>query len=125
MSSMVDQQQRARILRGLFDSYYADRDEPVVFDTSRSWAAQLPALMNIFPEAKVVCLVRDLAWIMDSMERQLRCIFATFDLIDFFCVNFLGEREIAFLEREGIHEQHASRINHVLRKACNLSETRC
>ena len=72
MSSMVDEQQRARILRGLFDSYYADRDEPVVFDTSRSWAAQLPALMKIFPEAKVVCLVRDLAWIMDSMERQFR-----------------------------------------------------
>ena len=28
--------------------------------------------MPVFPEAKVICLVRDVAWIMDSMERQFR-----------------------------------------------------
>ena len=33
MSTMVDGNQRARILRGLFDSYYADVDRPVIFDT--------------------------------------------------------------------------------------------
>ena len=37
MSAVVNQAQRARILRELFDSYYADVDRPVVFDTSRSW----------------------------------------------------------------------------------------
>ena len=31
-----------------------------------------PALMRLFPTAKVICLVRDVAWIMDSMERQYR-----------------------------------------------------
>ncbi len=72
ISTMVNDEQRARILLGLFDSYYADRDEPVIFDTSRSWTAQLPALMQLFPESKVICLVRDVAWIMDSMERQFR-----------------------------------------------------
>lgn len=72
LSTMVDDSQRARILRGLFDSYYADQNEPVIFDTSRSWTAQLPALMKLFPNAKVICLVRDVAWIMDSMERQFR-----------------------------------------------------
>ncbi len=72
LSTMVDDAQRARILRGLFDSYYADVNRPVIFDTSRSWTAQLPALMKLFPEAKVICLVRDVAWIMDSMERQFR-----------------------------------------------------
>ena len=36
ISTMVNDEQRARILRGLFDSYYADRDEAVVFDTSRT-----------------------------------------------------------------------------------------
>ena len=28
--------------------------------------------MKLFPEAKLICLVRDVAWIMDSMERQFR-----------------------------------------------------
>lgn len=72
LSSMVDAAQRERLLRGLFESYYADRPEPVLFDTNRAWTAQLPALMRLFPEAKVVCLVRDVAWIMDSMECQYR-----------------------------------------------------
>ena len=36
MSAMVNNTQRARILKGLFDSYYADVDRPVIFDTSRS-----------------------------------------------------------------------------------------
>lgn len=72
LSSTVTNTQRARLLRGLFDSYYADRDEPVIFDTNRAWTAKLPALMQVFPEARVVCLVRDVSWIMDSMERQFR-----------------------------------------------------
>ncbi|GAB5403668.1 MAG: hypothetical protein Aurels2KO_18990 [Aureliella sp.] len=69
---MVNQHQRARILRGLFDSYYGDVGQPVVFDTNRSWTAQLPALMKLFPEAKLICTVRNVAWIMDSLERQFR-----------------------------------------------------
>lgn len=72
LSTMVNQDQRARLLRGLFDSYYADFTEPVIFDTNRSWTAQLPALMQLFPQTKLICLVRDLSWIMDSMERQYR-----------------------------------------------------
>ena len=71
-SSMVNQQQRARILRGLFDSYYAELHEPVIFDTNRAWTANLPALMRLFPEAKLICTVRNVAWIMDSLERQFR-----------------------------------------------------
>lgn len=72
MASMVNEEQRGRILKGIFESYYADRDEPVIFDTNRAWTAKLPALMKLFPEAKLVCLVRDVAWIMDSMERQFQ-----------------------------------------------------
>lgn len=72
MASMVDATQRARLLRGLFDSYYADRAEPVIFDTNRAWTAHLPALMQLFPEARLICCVRDVAWVMDSLERQFR-----------------------------------------------------
>lgn len=72
LSAMVSVEQRKRLLTGLFESYYADRKERVIFDTNRSWTAQLPLLMRLFPGARVVCLVRDLSWIMDSMERQYR-----------------------------------------------------
>ena len=72
LSAMVDQNQRARLLRGLFDSYYADRKEPVIFDTNRTWTAKLPALMTLFPDARMICTVRDVAWVMDSLERRFR-----------------------------------------------------
>lgn len=72
LSTMVNQQQRARILSGLFESYYADHTQSVIFDTNRSWTAQLSALMKLFPEAKLICTVRDVAWVMDSLERQFR-----------------------------------------------------
>jgi sulfotransferase len=72
LAPMVDAAQRARLLRGLFDSYYADRPQPVIFDTNRAWTAQLPALMRLFPDARLICCVRDVAWVLDSLERQFR-----------------------------------------------------
>ena len=64
ISTMVNTGQRARLLRGLFDSYYAETTADVIFDTNRSWNSHLPALMKLFLEAKIICCVRDVAWIM-------------------------------------------------------------
>jgi len=72
LSSMVNAEQRATILRGIFDSYYCVHDEDMIFDTNRAWTAQMPALMKLFPDSKLICTVRDVAWVMDSMERQYR-----------------------------------------------------
>ncbi len=70
---VIDQAQRRRLLRGLFDSYYADHaGKPVVFDTNRLWSAKLPALVDLFPQCKVVACVRNVAWVMDSIERLYR-----------------------------------------------------
>src|SRR3954464_12185941 len=46
LSTSVSEAQRPRILRGLFDSYYADLPQPIIFDTNRAWAAKLPGLMR-------------------------------------------------------------------------------
>ena len=71
-SVMLDDAQRQRILKGLFDSYYADRqDRPLILDTNRAWCARLPAIKRLFPDAKVICCVRSVAWIMDSIERLI------------------------------------------------------
>lgn len=71
--SVITQEQRRRLVRGLFDSYYADeQDKSVVFDTNRMWAARMPALMDQFPHARVIACVRNVAWVMDSLERRYR-----------------------------------------------------
>ena len=72
LSTMVTGEQREALVRGLFDSYYKEFAEEVIFDTNRAWTAQLPALMQLFPESKLICTVRNVAWVMDSLERQFR-----------------------------------------------------
>ena len=70
---VIAREQRRRLLRGLFDSYYADRaDKEVILDTNRMWCAKLPALMDLFPQARLLACVRNVAWVMDSMERLYR-----------------------------------------------------
>ncbi len=67
-SVFVTDEKRKRILRGVIENYYEDTGG-IVFDTSRMWAARLPALSTLFQDAKVICCVRDLPWIFDSFER--------------------------------------------------------
>lgn len=69
---VVTQAQRRRLLRGLFENYHADGEAEVVFDTNRMWSAKLPAVLDLFPQAKVIACVRNVAWVMDSLERLYR-----------------------------------------------------
>lgn len=70
---VITTKQRRRLVRGLFDAYYADHsDKEVIFDTNRLWCARLPMLADQFPGAKVIVCVRNVAWIMDSLERRYR-----------------------------------------------------
>ncbi len=72
-SIFISDEQRKRVLLSLFEAYYADLiDGKVVFDTGRSWCSQLPALADLFPDARVVCCVRNTAWILDSVERHVQ-----------------------------------------------------
>lgn len=64
--------QRQAILTGIFNSYYQSLPAEVVFDTSRAWNTKLPLLKTLFPTAKVISCVRNLAWVMDSLETIVR-----------------------------------------------------
>lgn len=65
--------QRQRILRMLFEAYYADLSNgKVIFDTSRAWCNFLPQISQLFPAARVICCVRSPAWIIDSVERYIQ-----------------------------------------------------
>jgi sulfotransferase len=72
-SVFINDEQRERLLRACFDSYYAGiHEKQVVFDTNRSWTTKLPALMRLFPSARMICCVRNPAWIIDSIESLVR-----------------------------------------------------
>jgi sulfotransferase len=72
-SSVVTTEQRRRVTSGIFNSYYADQnDKSVIFDTNRMWSAHLPFLMDQFPGSKLIACVRNVAWVMDSLERRYR-----------------------------------------------------
>jgi len=69
----MDSRQKEDHLRSVFEVHYkAIGKGKVIFDTNRLWCAKTPALKKLFPGAYVFCCVRNLAWIMDSMERLIR-----------------------------------------------------
>jgi sulfotransferase len=69
----IDEAQKRELLKGLFDNYYHSiHPRQLVFDTNRAWCSKLPTLVRLFPDAKVVCCVRHVPWIMDSIERLIR-----------------------------------------------------
>jgi len=71
--ALISDARRESVLRGLFASWAAGLPaDAVVFDTNRLWTARLPALLKLFPDAKIICMVRNVAAIMDSVERLLR-----------------------------------------------------
>lgn len=116
LSRMVDQPQRTRLLRGLFDSYYADVDADVIFDTNRAWTSRLPELMALFPNAKLICTVRDVAWVMDSLERQYRA--STFENTGLF--NSHAERATVYTRTEALASSNrlVGFAYQALREAC-------
>ena len=72
-SVFIDDEQRQRLLHAVFDAYYADvHPTQLVIDTNRMWTTKLPALVRLFPRARVICCVRNPAWIIDSIENLIR-----------------------------------------------------
>jgi hypothetical protein len=56
----------------LFDNFYAECSAEVTFDTSRAWCGWMPAVVRLFPDAKVIACVRELPWVVDSIERLIQ-----------------------------------------------------
>jgi sulfotransferase len=69
----VSDEQRVAVLRGLVENFYSvEPDARVVFDTSRLWCSRMQLLNTLFPGVKVIACVRQLAWVLDSMERLVQ-----------------------------------------------------
>lgn len=67
--SFFDGAKRVRTCMAIFESYYEEcSDKSLIFDTNRLWTARLHQLEEMFDDYKVICCVRNPAWIMDSFE---------------------------------------------------------
>lgn len=67
--TFFDERKRKRLCQAVFDAYYLDQaKQQVIFDTNRLWTARLHQLVELFGEFKVICCVRNPAWIADSFE---------------------------------------------------------
>jgi sulfotransferase len=72
-SSFFDDNRRRAILRGLVESYHSGvGEDQVVFDTNRLWTGKSALLRNLYADARLICCVREVGWIIDSLERMLR-----------------------------------------------------
>ena len=68
----TDERRRA-ILHGVVQSYYAEvPSDRVIFDTNRTWTARTALLADLHPAARIICCVREVAWVLDSIERLVR-----------------------------------------------------
>ncbi len=67
--TFFDEPRRKDICRSVFDAYYRQyEDKSVIFDTNRHWTARMHQLVELFDDFKVICCVRNPAWIADSFE---------------------------------------------------------
>jgi sulfotransferase len=103
-ATFISDEQRRRVLLGLFAGYYGEEfAAQVIFDTNRTWCAKLPVLSRLFPDFKVIACVRHVSWIVDSLERaiQRNALRPSF-MVDFQTRGTIYHRVEGFAMGEGI-----------------------
>jgi sulfotransferase len=72
MKSEVPVERRKNLVRHLFEGYYQDIDKEVIFNTNRAWTYLTSLTKDIYPNAKHIVCVRDINWVLDSLESAHR-----------------------------------------------------
>jgi sulfotransferase len=67
-SVLTEDSRKAKVLQGMFDNFYHDANQEVVFNVNRSWVHAFHAIHKLSPETKMILCVRDIAWILNSFE---------------------------------------------------------
>jgi sulfotransferase len=69
-SVFISDDRRRRVVGAAIRAYYEEAaDDLTIVDNNRGWCARLPLLAALAPSAKVICMVRNVAEIIDSLER--------------------------------------------------------
>ena len=69
--SFITDVDRDAIAQAIFRAYYAG-SRPHVFDNNRRWLGNMDLLARLWPDARVIAMVRPVAEIVDSFERVFR-----------------------------------------------------
>ena len=64
--------QRRRAISALFAAFYDEANHAVIFDSNRGWPALIGQIGDLFPRARILCCLRNPAWILDSIEVQVQ-----------------------------------------------------
>lgn len=68
MKSEVPIDRRKNTIKGMIDGFYSDVDKEVIFNTNRGWSYLTHVMGDIYPTAKYIVCVRDINWVLDSLE---------------------------------------------------------
>jgi sulfotransferase len=99
----IDDLKRERILRGLFNNFYAETTAEVVFDTNRGWCGWMAAIARLFPDAKLIACVRELPWVVDSIERLIqRNVFSPSSIFNYSAGGTVYTRANAVVAADGM-----------------------
>lgn len=74
-AQFLDDEQRKAILKATMEGYVQSlKPSPpeVLIDTNRLWTTKLTAIAELYPDARMICCVRDVAWVVDSIESLTR-----------------------------------------------------
>lgn len=75
-SGFLSQRSRKRLLRNAITACHDMDGKPtekqIIWDTNRSWPAKLSILADLFPNCRMICCVREIPWIVDSIEKLIR-----------------------------------------------------
>jgi len=72
-SMFIEPEQRENVLRGILRNFYDSKTStPIVFDTNRAWCTRIGAIAQLLPSSRMICCVRNVAWIVDSFERLVQ-----------------------------------------------------
>ncbi len=64
---------RKDIVQAVVRAYYADAPaDSVILDTNRTWSGKTALLAELYPDARIICCVRNVSWVLDSIERLIR-----------------------------------------------------
>jgi len=69
--TIVPEEKRKALILNLFDTFH-DGTAEVFFNTNRDWPLLADMIADLLPDARIVCCVRPIPWVLDSFERLLR-----------------------------------------------------
>ena len=66
------EKQKIDTLSGILEKYHdIENKNRVIIDNNRSWCNKLQVIDYLYPDAKIICCVRDPVWIINSFERVI------------------------------------------------------